>query len=174
MIVSTESKTKLLQECGAIVAGDGAAFSAILAFVDTSVAQVQKSATSSTARTLTAAINTIANVARVHSCCSIIAGRQVPKGGKDIFTVMHQCIETLKAASTNTPQYELLLISMKTLAALAAMESTRRKLCARKKWVEKLLTTLKAVESVGKRRGAAVDQEKTEVLKELLGVFGKA
>jgi uncharacterized protein YqgV (UPF0045/DUF77 family) len=158
-----------LQECATLVAEDEAAITAILAFVDTSVAQVQKSATSSTARTLTAAINTLFNVARVPACRAVIAARPVPKGGKDIFNVLQQVIETLKASSTNTPQYELLMTSMKTLVEVTRAEATRRMLVKRKKWVEKLLAALKDVGEKGKRRGAAVDKEKEEVLEGLKG-----
>jgi phosphoenolpyruvate carboxylase len=158
-----------LQECAALVAEDEAAITAILAFVDISVVQVQKSATSSTARTLTAATNTLFNVSRVPSCRALIVDCQVPKGGKDIFNVLQQAIETLKAASTNTPQYELLMTSMKIMVEVTSGEATRKKLVKKRKWVEKLLASLKDVGEKGKRRGAAVDKEKEEVLGTLRG-----
>jgi hypothetical protein len=71
-----------------------------------------------------------------------------------------------------TPQYELLLTTMKILVSLVNTESIRRRLCAKKKWTEKLMATLKDVDSTGKRRGAAVDTPKSRILTELRTVFG--
>ena len=154
-----------------MVAGDEAGFVAILAYIDT---LVQKSTMAAVVRTLTHSIDTIANIVRVPAFRNIVAGRQAGKGGKDIYTVILHCIENLKTATMRTPQYELLLTALRILVSFANTDSIRRKLCAKKKWTEKLFATLKDVENTGKRRGAAVDTPKSQVLTELFTVFGDA
>ena len=168
----TESKTKVSRECVQLVVGDEAAVAAILAFMDASAAPVLKSATTAMARNLAAAMNIITNLAHVPACAAVMAARQVSKGGKDVFNVLMLLVELFKTASTGTLQHELLVGAMRTLVAFAATETVRRRMCARKKWVEKMVGLLKAVDTVGKRRGAATDQGKTDAVKGLMVVLG--
>ncbi|KAF8539537.1 hypothetical protein BDD12DRAFT_837617 [Trichophaea hybrida] len=170
-IAQLEEKTALSRECAIIVAEDEAAIIAILTYMEVTVAQVQKSSSSVIARSLLSAINTLATIAGLPVLRSVV-GRQVPKGGKDVFNVLLQVIDALKTASTNTPPYELLLLSMSTLASFAETDAIRRRLCARKKWVERLFATLQAIQNAGKRRGATVDRTKSDILTVLFGIFG--
>jgi hypothetical protein len=139
--------------------------------MEVTAVQVQKSSSSVVARSLLSAVNMLATIARFRALHSLVVGWQVAKGGKDVFNVLLQVIDVLKTASTNTPPYEVLLLSMRTLASFTEGDAIRRRLCARKKWVEKLLVTLQAIQNARKRRGATVDRAKSDILTELFRIF---
>ena len=156
-----------------LVAQDEVAFVSILSGIEAAVPQIQKSTSSLASKNLISAVNIVHCLASSSTCCAVIATKPTAKGGKDVFPVILQLIETLKSSPTNTPQYELLLVAMKTLQSFAHTHTIRRKLLARKKWVQKLLTVLNAIKQSGRRRGAVESELKVEIVDRLREIFGE-
>lgn len=106
-----------------------------------------------------AAANTLARIAKVPGLCVLAAERR-------IFSALLQVVDTAKNLPRNR---ELLVASLKALSALASDDGVRQRMRARKKWVKKLVGTLQAVSK--KRRGAADDPTKSELVQALFGLF---
>lgn len=171
MVVETHTANS--RECALVVVEDEAGVIAIASFLESAATQILKTSSSTlTQRALLSGASTIANIARVPTCCTVLSSRALPKGsGKDLFGCLLQVVETLKGAVRGTTPYEVLLATLRVLLTFCEHDGVLRRLKGRRRWVERLVGVVGAVEGAGRRRGAAEDGVRSELLERLLRVF---
>jgi hypothetical protein len=172
-IQQLEEKAALSEGCARIIVADEKGFDALLGYIETTLPAATKSATGVAARSLGSAVNVLVAIGKVEVLVAIVAAQMghTPKGGRDLWNILLAVVEAVKTASRGTGHYEILLSAIRALVGFAS--GVRRRLLARKKWMERLREVVKGLDEQGRKRGAVVDQVRNGLLGELRGLLGE-
>lgn len=151
-----------------MIAENEAVMAALLSNIEASIRQMQKSVASTVTRNFVLAISILSNISHSSKAVIILAkpplriAKKMNSSGqssqatapRDIFTTLLDVVECLKLA-TAMPQSGIFLSVVNTFRRAAANENARRKLVARKKWMEKLDTITKGIRADGEKKSVA-------------------
>lgn len=142
---------------------------ALLSNIESAIKQMQKSVSSVVARNLVLSMNVLANLSKSSKAVKSLAKQQFlgPRIGKkqqpivagtaaqDMFTILLDALEMLRASPANTPQSDLFLTISGVLGRLAGNTGIRTRLVSRKKWMERLNGLLEKIRADGGKRAVA-------------------
>lgn len=172
-IQQLEEKAALSEGCARIIVADEKGFDALLGYIETTLPAATKNATGVAARSLGSAVNVLVAIGKVEVLVAIVVAQMghTIKGGRDLWNILLAVVEAVKTASRGTGHYEILLSAIKALVAFAS--GVRKRLSARKKWMERLREVVKGLDEQGRKRGAVVDQVRNGLVGELRGLLGE-